>query len=205
MLRFTTTKKVMTLTIFTSITKKIVLGGICFLFFLLPKAVFAQTNVSYKINEVKNGSGVVLSQVKINVDGVYLHHYAPEIISFCEGCSCDGYVSCGFGQHTITLQKDGFIDWTDTRTINIGESFEVNPVMTEVAPTSIPTDEPTSIPTSVPTPISKATYKINKAKDNNGNELSSVKIYVDDGYTHHYDDEILTFCDNCHCDDEKFY
>lgn len=41
MLRFITTKKVMILTIFTSIIKKIVLGGIFFLFFLIaPKSVF---------------------------------------------------------------------------------------------------------------------------------------------------------------------
>jgi len=68
-----------------------------------------------------------------------------------------------------------------------------------------PTSSPTPLPTSTPTlePVTKAIYKINKAEDGNGNPLSSVKIYIDNNYTHHEDDEILTFCTGCYCDNDK--
>lgn len=36
----------------------------------------------YKINEVKNKNGETISNVKIYVDGVYIHHYAPEVLTF---------------------------------------------------------------------------------------------------------------------------
>ncbi len=78
--------------------------------------------------------------------------------------------------------------------------------------TSTPTQSPTETPTSTPTPTltptasptpAKSTYKINKPKDENNQEISSVKIYIDNLYTHHLDDEILEFCDTCFCDDAK--
>ena len=58
---------------------------------------------TYKINEVKDKSGNVLSSVKIYVDGFYIHHYAPETLVFCDGCKCDTYVDCGFGNHIVCL------------------------------------------------------------------------------------------------------
>jgi hypothetical protein len=75
-------------------------------------------------------------------------------------------------------------------------------------PTNTPTFIPTPTETPTPIPTEKktnptATYKINKSKNTEGEFLSSVKIYVDGSYTHHYDDEILKFCDNCFCDDGK--
>jgi hypothetical protein len=82
----------------------------------------------------------------------------------------------------------------------------------QTPPTSTPTPSPTesstptatSTPTEIPTPtLAKTIYKINKPKDSNGQLISSVKIYVDNLYTHHEDDEILGFCDGCFCDDAK--
>jgi len=66
--------------------------------------------------------------------------------------------------------------------------------------TSTPTETLTQTPT--PTPA-KSIYKINKSKDQNNQLISSVKIYVDNLYTHHEDDEIMEFCDGCFCDDAK--
>lgn len=79
-------------------------------------------------------------------------------------------------------------------------------------PTPTPTPSPTEslTPTATPTPTetptptpAKSIYKINKPKDSNNQLISSVKIYVDNLYTHHEDDETLEFCDGCFCDDAK--
>jgi len=51
--------------------------------------------------------------------------------------------------------------------------------------------------------VNKVIYQINKSKDENGKELSWVKIYVDGFYIHHLDDETLKFCDICFCDRDK--
>ena len=111
---------------------------------------------SYKINDVKDEDGNVLSSVKIYVNDVYIHHYAPEELKFCEGCYCDDdkLVSCGFGEHTVRLEKSGYQDWNKTIDIFAGDAEEVNPVMSEVS-SSTPTSTPT--PTSVPTATAKLT------------------------------------------------
>jgi len=108
---------------------------------------------TYKINEIKDEDGEILNSVKVYIDDVYLHHYAPEVISFCDGCWCDSYVSCGFGQHTIKLEKTGYDNWQESKTINSGETYEVNPVMIFSGPasTSTPTPKPTVILTPTPT------------------------------------------------------
>lgn len=118
----------------------------------------------YRINEVKDENGEVLSQVKIYLDGVYLHHYAPEEIVFCPDCLC-GEVECGFGSHLFRLEKTGYHPWEEEKTINPGDLYLVNPVMRRISPsptptlTSTPTPSPTltltltptSTPTSTPT------------------------------------------------------
>lgn len=71
-------------------------------------------------------------------------------------------------------------------------------------PTTSPsiTEVPTTTQTSSPTPV-KSIYKINKPKDQNGQLITSVKINIDNQYTHHEDDEILEFCGGCFCDVSK--
>ncbi len=69
-------------------------------------------------------------------------------------------------------------------------------------PTPIATETPTFTTTPTPT-LAKAIYKINKSQDQDGQLLTSVKIYIDNQYTHHEDDEIFEFCDNCFCDNDK--
>lgn len=101
----------------------------------------------YKINEVKDNDGEILSNVKVYVDDVYLHHYAPEVITFCDNCWCDNYVSCGFGQHKIKLEKTGYDYWQEEKTINSKDSYEVNPVM--IFSTGNLSLTPTPTPTTV--------------------------------------------------------
>ena len=94
------------------------------------------------------------------------------------------------------------------------ENISITVIDPSPTPSSTPTQSPTEspaatvTPTSTPTPTAsptpaKSTYKINKPKDENNQEISSVKIYIDNLYTHHLDDEILEFCDTCFCDDAK--
>lgn len=121
----------------------------------LPKAI-------YKINEVKDKNGSVLSSVKIYIDGAYIHHYTPETLVFCDGCKCDTYVDCGFGSHTIGLQKTGYLDWNEEINIKSGDILEVSPVMEEeesnlLTPTPTPTPTPKSPLTPTPTPTLKIT------------------------------------------------
>jgi len=89
------------------------------------------TKAFYQINEVKNEEGDILSSVKIYIDDKYTHHYAPEILEFCEGCYCDDNkeVECGLGDHTIRLEKNGYQDWKEAKTINAGSSYRVDPIM----------------------------------------------------------------------------
>lgn len=191
--------------------------AVIFLFFSSSSFVFSVTpSATYKINEVKNESGSVLSSVKIYVDDVYVHHYAPETLTFCEDCTCDTYVDCGFGDHTISLQKTGYQEWSESETINVGESYEVNPIMLVVMPTLTATPTLTPTPTSTPiptiagptptatvTPTLTARWKINEVKDSGGVVLNSVKIYLDGDYICHYPPEDLIFCDDCQheCDE----
>jgi hypothetical protein len=117
-------------------------------------------NATYKINEAKDKDGSVLSSVKVYVDGSYLHHYAPETITFCQDCFCDSIVACGFGTHLIELQKSGYQDWEEERNFATGDSFEVNPEMekeeeTVATSTSTPTLKLTPTPTKKATPTQK--------------------------------------------------
>lgn len=143
------------------------------------------SKATYKINNVKDEDGNTLSSVKVNVDGSYIHHYAPETIEFCDGCDCDGYASCGFGNHTIKLEKSGYEDWTESVNLNSGNNIEVNPRMDSIS-TSTNTPKPTSVPTQKPTQkLTKKTTTSDKRSDdrisfsNDGNVLGSSDNIMD--------------------------
>ena len=123
-----------------------------------------------------------------------------DCVSYKSGPACEGKVidfpDLGDNEFGVR-QPEGTGSWVKETTATKSD----NSLCAVLALT--PTEPTTSPSILTPTPTPKATYKINKAKDNNGVELSSVKIYVDGQYTHHYDDETLTFCDGCHCDDEN--
>lgn len=118
-----------------------------------PTNTPSPSKATYKINEVKDDDGNVLSNAKVYVNGVYVHHYAPEELTFCDDCKCDTDVDCGFGEYTIKLEKSGYQDWIETKTINARDSHEVNPVMNKSSSTS----SPTSTPTKTPIPTKKLT------------------------------------------------
>lgn len=107
----------------------------------------APAKAIYQINEVKNEKGETLSSVKIYVDDQYIHHYAPEVLEFCNNCYCDDdkKLACGFGEHLIRLEKNGYQDWEETKAVRAGDSYSVNPVMKLLpSPTSTPKATPVS-------------------------------------------------------------
>jgi hypothetical protein len=107
------------------------------------------------VNSPTDPSGNVLTSVKIYVDGQYIHHYAPESLSFGSDCFCDDdkQISCDFGKHTITLEKNGYEPKTIEKEFSPGTKTEVNLVLDKMAViiagnTSTPTPTPTSSPGS---------------------------------------------------------
>lgn len=118
-------------------------------------------SATYKINKVVDRNGDPISRVRIYVDGVYIRHDDEETLTFCDDCYCDDYkeVLCSFGEHAIRLEKNGYLDWTETRTLSAGNSYEVHPQMYSSEPTIAPkpTSTPTKKPTSTPTPTKKLT------------------------------------------------
>jgi len=124
-----------------------------------PTPSLSPTSATYQINDVKDEDGNSLSSVKVYLDDFYLHHYAPETLTFCNGCQCDTYVVCDFGEHTIKLEKSGFANWSKTKTLNPGDYFEVNPIMSHLDSDSSssfeesPSPSPDIVPTPSPKPI----------------------------------------------------
>jgi len=106
---------------------------------------------AYEIREVKDEGGNDLSNVKVYVDDVYVNHYAPETLIFCEGCRCNDKVDCDLGEHTFKLEKSGYDDWTITVDIEEAKSYQVDPIMIKVEPTKTPTNTPKESPTPTPT------------------------------------------------------
>ena len=144
-----------------------------------------EQNATYKINNVKDSEGNNLSSVKVYVDDVYVHHYAPETLIFCSGCSCDGYVSCDFGTHKIHLERTGYETWSETKSIKSADYFEVNPVMSKMSQNdqvSIPTYKltPTSEVKSIMT-TSEVTEVNEEFEDNNDKDIDKpIRITEDE-------------------------
>jgi len=103
-----------------------------------PTPVPLAEKATWQIGEAKNELGVVLGVALVHVDDVYLRHYAPELLTFCTDCSCDGLVTCGFGTHTITIKKTGYQDWNMTRSLGPGDSFTDNPVLKLIPDGTVP-------------------------------------------------------------------
>lgn len=121
---------------------------------LAPTSSPSSSTGTYKINEPKDEDGHPLSQVEIHVDGQYIHHWAPEEITFGDGLFCDDdkNISCPLGQHTLKLVKSGYQDWSETKTINAGDYHQVSPVLKKSTPTATPSPSPTPTPKKTPTP-----------------------------------------------------
>lgn len=118
-----------------------------------PTPTPSPTKATYTINKSKDNQGSTLSSVQIYVDGNYVHHEDDEILEFFSGHECYSGVSCDFGNHTITLKKSGYSDWSNTENFTAGATFNVNPIL-DKEETSTPTPSPS--PTATPTPTTKA-------------------------------------------------
>lgn len=117
-----------------------------------PKAV-------YQINKAKDDDGNELSSADIYVDDFYIHHQYNETLTFCDGCHCDpdDIVDCNLGSHKILIKKEGYLDWSETRTLNAEDNITVSPVLNKIAPTLTPAPTATLTPTVTPTPTGRPT------------------------------------------------
>ena len=91
--------------------------------------IIEDEDATWEIRNATDVGGNVLSAARVFVDNIYIGHYAPELLTFCTGCTCDTVVPCGFGTHTVTVKKTGYKDWSNTRTLNSGDSFADTPVL----------------------------------------------------------------------------
>lgn len=141
---------------------------------------------------------------RLNSDTDVVNLYLPDDSTLVDKVAYgdSGNICAATGSQTVGRKPDGgsvtrFLISSKGQENNQAE--ELCSVPTETITT---TESPTETPTSTPTP-SKSIYTINKSKDETGQELSSVEIYVDSMYTHHLDNEILEFCNGCFCDPDK--
>ena len=81
------------------------------------------------ILQAVDAAGAELSRASVYVDGVSVHGWTPEDLTFCVGCKCDTYVDCGPGVHTISVRKTGYTDWSKTVTIELGKEYTYTPVL----------------------------------------------------------------------------
>lgn len=111
-----------------------------------------------KINDARDQNDIVVAgATQIYIDGNYTGNYAPETYTFCDDCKCgSNKVSCGFGSHTIKVEKTGYKDWTKTIDISAGNSYEETPILTISTPTPSPTPKPSATPKASPTPSLEA-------------------------------------------------
>ncbi len=126
-----------------------------------------------QINNVENSNGEVLKSVKIYVDGTYVSHYAPETLTFCDGCKCTNDVDCGFGEHTIKLEKSDYKDWSNKITIDPGETETINAVM-DLSASPSPSIAPSPSPKISPSPSSKSSTKSSSPSPSPSEEVGEV-------------------------------
>ena len=129
---------------------------------ITPTPTRTPAKATYQINKVKNEDGDILSSVKVYIDDQYIHHYAPEVLEFCDECYCDDdkEVECGFGEHTIRLEKSGYQDWTEAKVINAGDSHIVDPIMIFLLSLTL---TPTAIPVISTTTFSSPTLPVSSS------------------------------------------
>ncbi len=116
-----------------------------------PNPTQTPSKAIYKINKPEDGAGSELTSVQIYVDGHYIHHEDDEILEFYPGNECYLGISCDFGIHIISLRKDNYTSWEDTRDLLNGMNMEVNPVLNKQVTIS-PTPSPSPIPPKTPAP-----------------------------------------------------
>jgi len=119
-----------------------------------PTQSSEKPKATLKINDARDqNDNVITGATKIYIDGNYTGNYAPETYTFCDDCKCgSNNVPCGFGSHTIKVEKTGYKDWTKTIDISAGNNYEETPILTLTTPTPTPTPKPSATPKISPTP-----------------------------------------------------
>jgi len=123
-----------------------------------PTQSSEKSKATLKINDARDQNDIVVTgATQIYIDGNYTGNYAPETYTFCDDCKCgSNKVSCGFGSHTIKVEKTGYKDWTKTIDISAGNSYEETPILTISTPTPSSTPKPLSTSKTSPTPSLEA-------------------------------------------------
>ncbi|MFC1790493.1 lamin tail domain-containing protein [Patescibacteria group bacterium] len=146
-----------------------------------------QPTATCQINQPLDHQNQPISQVKVYLDGVYLHHYAPETLTFGESLSCDNLVNCGFGEHTIKLEKKGYAIFEEKFLFAQGSYFSLDPVLVVSLESETPTPSPTLSevilsPTVTPTPkpilISAHTAQTGSEKISRSNLLGDNQLVL---------------------------
>jgi len=125
-----------------------------------PTQSSEKPKATLKINSARDqNDSVITGATKIYIDGNYTGNYASTVhtYTFCDDCKCgSNKVSCGFGSHTIKVEKTGYKSWTKTIDISAGNSYEETPILTISTPTPSPTPKPSATPKTSPTPSLEA-------------------------------------------------
>jgi hypothetical protein len=143
----------------------------------------SESSATLRVKEVKDENGAILSNVKIYIDSIYTHHYAPEDINFCENCKCDGcdsQIDLKFGSYVIKLEKSGYESWSETKDIQSGNTVDIDVVLKEEVAS---TNTPTVTKKSTSTPTKKEKVKAAKTTGNptaGRDNLNEVNIGDDD-------------------------
>ena len=149
---------------------------------------------------------------RLNSDTDVVSLYLPDDSTLVNRVSYgqDSDVCVATGSQTVGRKPDGgsltrFLVSSKNQENSQPEELCSIPTVT-VTITITSTASPAITSTSTVTPAvspAKSTYKLNKSKNQAGEDLPGVKIYIDTIYTHHEDDEILEFCPSCFCDNSK--
>ncbi len=144
-----------------------------------PSASNASAIATYQIDDVKDQNGVAITSAKIYIDGNYIHHYAPEKLTFCDNCQCYDGVACPLGIHKITLSKDGYSDWSENKTINPSDKLEVNPIMTAIITDSPDSSSEQSSQDQVTIVESKADLVISQVSPATSSKTATISLSSD--------------------------
>jgi len=125
-----------------------------------PAQSFEKPKATLKINDARDqNDSVITGATKIYIDGNYTGNYASTVhtYTFCDDCKCgSNNVPCGFGSHTIKVEKTGYKSWTKTIDVSAGNNYEETPILTISTPTPSPTPKPSATPKTSPTPSLEA-------------------------------------------------
>jgi len=155
-----------------------------------PTQSSEKPKATLKINSARDQNDIVVAgATQIYIDGNYTGNYAPETYTFCDDCKCgSNNVPCGFGSHTIKVEKTGYKSWTKTIDISAGNNYEETPILILETPSPTPTPKPSATPKASPTPslgaentiqASESALTLNSSSEPRVLGLESAKIKED--------------------------